>query len=45
MLLYDNQPSGNCYKVRLLFGHLDLDRTVARSTCLTAPIGRRCWAD
>ena len=25
MLLYDNQHSGNCYKVRLLFAHLGLD--------------------
>lgn len=25
MLLYDNQLSGNCYKVRLLFGQLGLD--------------------
>ncbi len=25
MLLYDNQVSGNCYKVRLLFSHLGLE--------------------
>ena len=32
MLLYDNEHSGNCYKVRLLFAHLGSSTSGANST-------------
>jgi glutathione S-transferase len=41
--LYDNDVSGNCYKVRLLFAHLGIDYERVQMDVLDPPTGQRSW--